>query len=94
MKDTRVIRARDVIGLVQNFVRERRLSWTGMAVRDVMNFLGECGIISLDRTKPKSLDWMLRYVAHYLCRNSYIRGKKKGGMYHRLKEENVVKNDF
>ena len=94
MKDTRVPRARSVVSLVQKFVRERRLSRTRTVARDVMDFLEECGFISVDRTKPQSLESAQRSVARFLCTNGYERAKKKGMMCYHLKEENIVKRDF
>ena len=92
-KSTRVPRVAGVISMVQRFVRDRRLTRTRTVAKDVMDFLDGCGFITVDRESKTSVESALRSVRRFLERTGYKRGKKKGMMCYRLKEENVRKRD-
>ena len=92
-KTTRVPTVAGVIARVQRFVRDRRSTRTRTVAKDVMDFLDNCGYITIDRESKKSVDSAERSVRRFLERLGYKRGKKKGMMCYRLKEENIRKRD-
>ena len=92
-KSTRVPRVAGVIAMVQRFVRDRRVDRTRTVAKDVMDFLDGCGFITVDRASKTSVESALRSVRRFLERTGYKRGKKKGMMCYRLREENLHKRD-
>ena len=58
-----------------------------------MDFLDGHSFITVDRDSKKSVESALCSVRRFLKRTGYKRGKKKGMMSYRLKDENVRKRD-
>jgi len=79
--------------MVQRFVRDRRVTRTRTVAKDAMDFLDGCGFIAVDRENKKAVESALRSVRRFLEKMGCKRGKKKGMMCCRLKEENIRKRD-
>ena len=62
MKGKIVPRVWVMVGIVYRFMRESIISRPSTVSIDVMGFLEDCIFISVDKTKPQSLDSVQCYV--------------------------------
>jgi hypothetical protein len=92
-KSTRVPGARCVVNSVQAFVQDRCITRTRTVAKDVMDFLDQIGFIEVNCSDKKSVNAALRSVQRFLKNLGYKRGKKKGTMCYRMKQENIQKRD-
>jgi len=76
--------------LVQRYVRERRLGSQRTVAKDVLAYLEEAGLVTIDRDSDKSVASGLRMMRRWLKKLGYQRGRKKGKMSnYQLNEANV-----
>lgn len=92
-KSTLVPRVAMVATHVQQFVRERRAVRQRTVARDVMDLLVRMGVINVNYESSTATASSLRSVRRYLRYLGYKRGRKKGSLSYKLREENEQKRD-
>lgn len=78
IRQTRIPDTKEVLSLIQSFVRERRLTRTRVVANDVMCLLHEHSIVKYDTQNSKSMNACLRLVQRLLVKSGFRRGVRKG----------------
>ncbi|ETV76547.1 hypothetical protein H257_09549 [Aphanomyces astaci] len=91
---TTVPRTKQVVSMVQAFVRGRRATRTRTTAVDIVIFLREICVLDFDLEDKKVYSLHLRSVQRFLKYQGYERGNKKGLSSYHLSKKNTVARDL
>ncbi|RHZ08379.1 hypothetical protein DYB31_006209 [Aphanomyces astaci] len=90
---TRVVHSTQNIELIQAFVRSRRATRMRTTAVDVLTYLNEMDVLSVDLTSKTATLAGVCAVQRFLKRRGYKRGKKPGSSSYHLSKSNVLARD-